>query len=89
MSQYQGALDAADIAVVFYSPDAVAIKKLAPISKEQILSAFNRKDLIVYTLPAQFKDFLQQQNFNDTALLLMSSGNYGGLDFDTVEELLK
>ena len=54
LTEYQGALDAADVAVVFYSPDAVAIKKLEEISKEQIEKAFNREDLIVYTNPDEF-----------------------------------
>ncbi|HLW62661.1 MAG TPA: Mur ligase family protein, partial [Flavobacterium sp.] len=81
LTEYQGALDAADTAVVFYSPDAVAIKKLEEISKEQIEKAFNREDLIVYTNPDEFKSFLLVQEFTDSVLLLMSSGNYGGLNF--------
>ncbi|WP_177761187.1 UDP-N-acetylmuramate--L-alanine ligase [Flavobacterium sp. I3-2] len=88
LSQYEGALDAADVAVVFYSPDAVAIKKLEEISKTQIESAFNRNDLIVYTNPTEFQNFLKEQPFNDSVLLLMSSGNYGGLDFDEVQTII-
>jgi len=86
LKEYNNALQFADKAVVFYSPHAVAIKKLAPVSKQQILDAFNRDDLIVYTDPKDFKDFLFNQNFENTNLLLMSSGNYGGLDF---EELVR
>lgn len=88
LTQYQGALDAADVAVVFYSPDAVAIKKLDEISKEQIETAFQREDLIVYTHPNDFQSFLQVQEFKDAVLLLMSSGNYGGLDFDEVQNII-
>jgi len=82
LSQYQHALDAADVAVVFYAPDAVAIKQLESISAQQIKEAFNRKDLHVFTNPKIFSDYLFSQNLEQTALLLMSSGNYGGLDFD-------
>ncbi|MEC4049708.1 Mur ligase family protein [Flavobacterium sp. SUN046] len=89
LKEYQGALDAADIAVVFYSPDAVKIKQLEEVTYEQIASSFQREDLIIYTNPAEFKDFLFQQNFDNSALLLMSSGNYGGLNFDQVKELMK
>ncbi len=88
LSEYQGALDAADTAVVFYSPHAVEIKKLEPISEEQIAKAFNRDDLIIYTDPAAFKEYLFKQNLENTSLLLMSSGNYGGLDFGEVKQLL-
>lgn len=82
LSQYQHALDAADVAVVFYAPDAVAIKQLESISAQQIKEAFNRKDLHVFTNPKIFSDYLFSQNLEQTVLLLMSSGNYGGLDFD-------
>lgn len=85
---YKGALDAAEEAVVFYSPEAVAVKQLEAISKEQIEVAFDRDDLIIFTDAEAFKTYLKQQQFDNAVLLLMSSGNYGGLDFDTVQELL-
>ena len=89
LKEYKGALDTADTAVVFYSPHAVEIKKLEEVTKEQIATAFERDDLIIYTNPEEFKQFLFSQDFNNKALLLMSSGNYGGLDFDEVKGLLK
>ena len=88
LSEYKGALDAADIAVVFYSPHAVKIKKLEAISSQQIADAFQREDLIIYTDSKGFKEFLFSQEFNDTSLLLMSSGNYGGLDFEEVKNVI-
>lgn len=89
LTEYQGALNAADTAVVFYSPDAVAIKKLEEVTKEQIEQAFNREGLIVYTNPDEFKSFLLVQDFTDSVLLLMSSGNYGGLNFDEVQQMIE
>lgn len=89
LKEYEGALDAADVAVVFYSPDAVKIKQLDEVTEQQIAAAFNRNDLIIYTNPAAFKEFLFNQSLENTALLLMSSGNYGGLDFEEVKQLLK
>ena len=82
LSEYQGALDAADVAVVFYSPKAVEIKKLEPITAQQIAAAFKRDDLTIFTDPADFKAFLFEQELKNKAILLMSSGNYGGLDFE-------
>lgn len=87
LKEYKGALDAADVAVVFYSPHAVEIKKLEEVTHEQIATAFERDDLIIYTNPDDFKDFLFSQSFDNKSLLLMSSGNYGGLDFDEVTKL--
>jgi len=89
LKEYKGALDAADVAVVFYSPHAVEIKKLKEVTHEQIANAFERDDLIIYTNPDDFKHFLFSQNFDKKALLLMSSGNYGGLNFEEVKALLK
>jgi UDP-N-acetylmuramate: L-alanyl-gamma-D-glutamyl-meso-diaminopimelate ligase len=59
------------------------------VTYEQIAQAFNRKDLIIYTNPTAFKDYLFNLNFNNSALLLMSSGNYGGLNFDEVKKLIE
>lgn len=89
LKEYEGALDNADVAVVFYSPDAVKIKQLEEVSYEQIAKAFNREDLVIYTNPAAFKEYLYHLKFDTEkiALLLMSSGNYGGLNFDEVKTL--
>ena len=89
LKEYEGALDAADVAVVFYSPDAVKIKQLEEVSYNQIANSFKRDDLIIYTNPAEFKEFLFRQNFDNSALLLMSSGNYGGLNFDEIKGLIE
>lgn len=88
LKEYKGALDAADVAVVFYSPHAVAVKKLKEITEEQIAAAFERENLIIYTNPDDFKNFLFSQNFENKVLLLMSSGTYGGLDFEEVKTLM-
>ncbi len=88
LKEYEGALDAADVAVVFYSPDAVKIKQLEEVTYDQIAQSFKRDDLVIYTNPAEFKDFLFSYDLNNTALLLMSSGNYGGLNFDEVKGLI-
>ncbi len=88
LKEYKGALDAADVALVFYSPHEVEIKKLDAVTHQQIADAFERDDLIIYTNPDDFKNYLFSQNFDNKALLLMSSGNYGGLDFEELKSLL-
>jgi UDP-N-acetylmuramate: L-alanyl-gamma-D-glutamyl-meso-diaminopimelate ligase len=92
LKEYEGALDAADVAVVFYSPDAVKIKRLEEVTYDQIAQSFKRDDLMIYTNPTEFKDFLfdsfREDRMSNSALLLMSSGNYGGLNFDEVKHLV-
>lgn len=88
LKEYKDALKEADVAVVFYSPNALAIKRMEPISVTQIKEAFNREDLMVYTEPADFKEFLFSQHFENAVTVLMSSGNYGGLDFEELKKLI-
>ncbi len=89
LKEYIGALDAADTAIVFYSPDAVAIKKLETVSEQQIFDAFKRNDLKVFTNPQDFKKYIFQLNFDNSVLLMMSSGNYGDLDLEEVKQLIE
>ncbi len=85
LNQYKNTLNSADKAVVFYSPDALKIKQLQEITKDQILKSFEREDLIIFTNPKEFETFLLNENLENTALLFMSSGNYGGFDFDKLK----
>ena len=86
LKEYKGTLDPADVAAVFYLPESVKIKKLKEVSPTQISQAFERDDLQIYTEAAQFSDFVLGQNFENTVLLLMSSGNYGGLELSRLSE---
>ena len=88
LAEYNGALDKADKAVVFYSPHAVKIKQLDSVSEQQISNAFQRDDLIIFTNPTEFKEFLFSQKLDQSAVVLMSSGNYGGLDFEEIKQLV-
>lgn len=88
LKNYKETLDQADEALVFYSPDAVAIKKLDAVSKDDIKRAFEKNDLEVFTSGQDFKDALFDKDFSNTALLLMSSGDYGGLDLEEVKNLI-
>ena len=86
LKEYESALDSADIAVVFYSPEAVKIKRLDEVTQEQIAKSFNRNDLIIYTNPKEFEEYLYKLNLKNAILLLMSSGNYGGLNLNVLIE---
>ena len=88
LEHYKGTLDAADTAVVFYSPQAVEIKKLESVTKSQIETAFERKNLIIYTDPELFKNYITSLEFAQKTVLLMSSGSYGGLDFEILKNKL-
>jgi len=89
MDQYQGAMDPANEAVVFYSKHALEIKRMPELLPEQIAAGFARKDLHVFNQRAQLEAFLDAQQYKDTNLLLMSSGDYEGLDIRSLWEKIK
>ncbi|MBC6999741.1 Mur ligase family protein [Cytophaga sp. FL35] len=89
LKEYKGALDSADEAIVFYLPESVAIKKLDPVSPEQIREAFGRSDLQIFTDASSFHNRIFSSEFDNTTLLLMSSGNYGGLSLQEVKQKIE
>lgn len=88
LKEYRGALNAADEAVVFYLPESVQIKKLKEVTPDQISEAFERNDLKIFTEADSFKSMLFDKDYENSVLLLMSSGNYGGLDLKVFAEHL-
>ncbi|MFO7719501.1 MAG: Mur ligase family protein [Gillisia sp.] len=86
LKEYKNSLDPAAKAVVFYSPEALKIKKLEMLSKDEILKAFGRQDLVIYTNAEEFQKYLRTLDYSEKAVLLMSSGNYGGLNFEEIKD---
>ncbi len=84
MVQYAGALDAADQAVVYFSKHTLKMKKMPPITDQDITASFGRQDLMVFTEVEALTAYLQGQRWSDHNLLLMSSGTFGGLDHATI-----
>ena len=85
LKQYKSSLNSADEAIVFFSPEALLIKKLPPITEEQIFEAFGNSHLTIFTNSDDFKLHLKKLEYSNKVLLLMSSGNYGGLDFNEIK----
>lgn len=85
LKDYKDTMNPADTAVVFYSPHAVEIKGLEPVTEEQIRTAFQRDDLNIFTNPIDFQNFIFSNNLKDKSVLMMSSGDYGGMDFQKLK----
>ncbi len=82
LPQYKNAMSKADIAFVYFSPEVVKHKKLDPITEEDVKDGFFSDNVIVYTDSTNLFNDLLKQNWNDTNLLLMSSGNFNGIDLN-------
>jgi UDP-N-acetylmuramate: L-alanyl-gamma-D-glutamyl-meso-diaminopimelate ligase len=80
LSEYKGAMDPADNAAVFFSRHALELKRLPPLSTEKVAAGFGRTDLAVINEKEELLSWLTQQSYKNANLLLMSSGNYDGLD---------
>ncbi|MDC3252683.1 Mur ligase family protein [Crocinitomicaceae bacterium] len=81
LEQYHGAMEAADVAVVYYSPEVVAHKKLDPISKETVLNGFGG-NVLVMNRTEEVLSFIRAQEWDISVLLMMSSGNFDGIAYD-------
>ncbi len=84
--RYRGSLNPADEAAVFYSPHAVAIKRLQPVEPEFIRQAFGREGLRVFNEPGRFREYVYGLPEPRSVILLMSSGALGGLDIDQLKQ---
>lgn len=88
LPHYTEKLNAADNAVVFYSPHTVEMKKMPAISPEEIKAAFGREDLQIFTTAEELEAYLKAQNWYQSNLLLMSSGTFGGTDLPKLSEAI-
>ncbi|MDF2191772.1 Mur ligase family protein [Paraflavitalea sp. CAU 1676] len=83
MTEYKGAMDKADSAAVFYSGHALELKRMPPLPKEKVVEGFGKKGLVVLNQKEELVQWLQSQAYQNANLLLMSSGNYDGIDMLT------
>ncbi len=88
LSHYDGAMQTADTAIVYYNPHTLEHKKLEPISKEMVAEGFNQEGLLVFTDSNELRAYLTSQNWNHKNLLLMSSGNFDGIDYNELAQEL-
>jgi len=88
LPHYKDAMAMADTAIVYFSPEVVKHKKLEPITKEMVAEGFGG-NVTVMTETSEILDFIHSKNWNNSALLMMSSGNFDGIDYDALgKELL-
>jgi UDP-N-acetylmuramate: L-alanyl-gamma-D-glutamyl-meso-diaminopimelate ligase len=80
MHEYNGAMEKADKAVVFYSRHALELKRMPELPKDAVEKGFDKNGLEVITNKEELERWLHAQDYKNANLLMMSSGNYDGLD---------
>jgi UDP-N-acetylmuramate: L-alanyl-gamma-D-glutamyl-meso-diaminopimelate ligase len=90
LKEYNGAMNNTDIAIVYFNPHTIALKKIPPITVEQIQRSFNRQDIMVYNDSRKLLEDLLKMKWENKNLLMMSSGNFDGIDLvELTHKLIK
>ena len=86
MKEYKGSMDKADKAAVFYSKHALGLKRMPPLVEEVVIEGFAKENINVITDKDQLLQWLNKQQYENTNVVFMSSGNYDGLDINRFAE---
>jgi UDP-N-acetylmuramate: L-alanyl-gamma-D-glutamyl-meso-diaminopimelate ligase len=86
LHEYAHSMDEADEAIVFFSPTIVALKKLPTIDENDIRKGFERENIMVLSDKNELENILLSKDWTDKNLLMMSSGNFDGLDLKALSE---
>jgi UDP-N-acetylmuramate: L-alanyl-gamma-D-glutamyl-meso-diaminopimelate ligase len=84
--QYKESLKSVQLPIVYFNPEKVKEKNLEPLSEQDIRNAFANPSLQVFTDASKLKEFLLQQSWKNKNLLLMSSGNFGGINLTELSD---
>jgi len=86
LGEYAHAMDEADEAIVFIDKKTFEQKKMEPYLAETVKDAFYRADLVFYNDPSILEKYLENIAIDNTNLLMMSSGNFGGIDLQKLSK---
>jgi len=84
LAQYSGTMDEADTAIVFIDRKTFEHKKMTPYGAETVKMAFSREDILFFNESEELKKYLENINMKNKNLLMMSSGNFGGIDLKSL-----
>ncbi len=81
LPHYKGTMNTADMAMVYYNPETIRHKRLEMINTDQVKNAFDHPNCRVYNDADKIRSDLSKLNLENANLLLMTSGNFSGIDF--------
>jgi UDP-N-acetylmuramate: L-alanyl-gamma-D-glutamyl-meso-diaminopimelate ligase len=85
LPEYAGSMAGADIACVYYDEHTFKVKRMTPLTKSQVIAGFANTGLVVCDSPASLKSWYDSLDLNNSVVVLMSSGNFGGVEFIATE----
>ncbi len=85
LQQYAHSMDEADVRYVYFSQHALQLKKLPPLDPEEVKKAFGG-NVEVFTDSAAMVAKVKAMEWKSANLLMMSSGNFDGIDFNQLAD---
>ena len=80
LPQYEGCMANADVAFVYFNPKVIEHKRLTPITAEEVRKAFGTENVEVFTDSQLLQERLRSLTYDNTALLMMTSGTFDGVN---------
>lgn len=80
IEHYAHSLDAADIRILFLDEEALKIKNKQDLDETWLKEQFADESIIVFKDVADLKSKINSETTDDCVILLMSSGNFGGMN---------
>lgn len=88
LPQYKNTMNQADEAIVFFNPEVVKHKCLPEITVQDVKKGFDNPTLKVYTNNQQLLSALSGKDYTNSVLLIMTSGNFSGINIKELAESL-
>lgn len=79
LSEYNGTMDKADMAYVYFNPETIKHKRLPDIDPKEVKNAFGGK-VEVFTDSQKLVEAIKSISYESSNLLIMTSGNFSGVD---------
>lgn len=80
LQEYKDTMKAADLAIVYIDEKTFKHKKMEALNENDVRTSFNDNSILFFNEASALETYLRGLNFSSTNLLLMSSGNFGGMD---------
>lgn len=84
LSEYKNTMDEADLAIVYIDEKTFQQKKMEPLNELDVQTSFDDDKIVFFNDAVSLSSYLKGLDFKHTNLLLMSSGNFGGLDLNNL-----
>ncbi|MBA3648399.1 MAG: peptidoglycan synthetase [Chitinophagales bacterium] len=81
IKEYEGTMKEADIKIIFFNEHTFNLKQLVPYDPDFVRESFGDSSIQVITDTNVLDEYLRSVKWKKSNLLMMSSGNFGGLDF--------